>query len=223
MVYESKKKVVLANTVTNISDAYLELFRDVNYQNEDVLKELRDKPFFLIPKHQSWEDIIICAILTKSTIKKTPYYIMKDTLPSFLEYLGGLRIIRAKEIKQKELTREEKVQALLKAKEQKEQVYSLLAKLMIPNGARSNVLVSYIEGTRNFNKSYTLQKSDFSKLLDVQNKVGVNIPFIPLDIGYDNKKKNISVVVGDPLEVDNDKSSLDLLVNHFRKNIVLFD
>jgi hypothetical protein len=229
MTYKAKKIDCFATLVSNVVKLYCENKFNVYYENTHYLNEVKDNSFFLIPKHQSGLDILLCAALTRKELKKNPYYIMKDSLPGILEYLGGLRITRGSDLEiNEQLSKEEKRKLIEDAKKQKNEIYHLLTNLVLKKekDERGNIIVSYIEGTRKYKMSSKISKADFKSLQDVQQKSGISIPFCPLDIYYEDAKKagsDIILKVGKPIIIGNEKSDLEELVNHFRNNIELFE
>ena len=63
---------------------------NVKFDNVERLQDYMDKGFVMLPKHQSNWDIPLEGMLLKQSIGRYGNYVMKDSLPKVLQYLGGL-------------------------------------------------------------------------------------------------------------------------------------
>jgi len=193
----------------------LHSFYQVSYHNTDHLKPFKNKPFILLPKHQTLFDPALESILLHRAIRGRGNYLMKDSLPSFLEYFGAVKISRGKDVR----TCPDRRAAIKEAKLQRDEVEDYLCHLLRNN----EILVIHPEGTRTYKQPGTPNTSTLTRLLRIQKRVGKPIPFVPLDISYEQVYQpgsKIKLSVGTPIVVEDD--GLDQLVTHLVSEVSLF-
>jgi hypothetical protein len=232
--YQIKRKDWCANFGRGLCSAVLKILYDIEYKNIDRLKQLEDKGFVMLPKHQSWLDIPLEGMLLKEALDRCGNYIMKNSLPKWIfEPLGGISIIREKDMKNlvkhymkeyalsspemndAEIKRKAFKEAVKEANARKERVYNY----EIPNLlARNEIIVAHPEGTRYFKQLVKLEPGNINKLLKVQKQMGQQITFVPLEINYE--KSRIILNVKNPIQVkDND---LETLMKHLTHEVELW-
>ncbi|VVB77954.1 Uncharacterised protein [uncultured archaeon] len=215
--YKIRRKDFLVDVTIAASTFATSRYYDVSYKNLDRLKPLKEKGFVLLPNHQSNLDIIFEGLLLDKAIRRKANYIMKNTLPSAFEYLGGIRIIRGKDLN-KPISREEKKMELAKAKERRDYVLDVFYQLL----AKEEIIVLHSQGNRAYKKPYEPNSSNLKKFLTVQERLNNPIQFVPLAISYENIKQPFSKVVvnvGDPIRVPND--GIEMLSAHLMNEIHL--
>ena len=213
-----KKLDLLTDISMSILSQALNSFYNIEYENTERLYEYCDKGFVLLPKHQSNLDIILEGLLLKSSINRHGHYIMKDSLPGILEYVGGVPITRAREIKK--LPKEMRLEKIAEARKKSEEVYGKLANLLKLN----EIVVVHVEGKRQYQKKTKINTANVQSLLDMQKKVGERVTFFPLDIKYEDIKKfrsEILLKVGEPIKVGD--YGLEDLTYHLARNIELLE
>ncbi|MBU0667016.1 MAG: 1-acyl-sn-glycerol-3-phosphate acyltransferase [Nanoarchaeota archaeon] len=57
-------------------------------------------PALLLPKHNLVRDVPIEGIIIRNECRRRAYFVMKDTLPRLLDYAGGIRVRRSKDVKE---------------------------------------------------------------------------------------------------------------------------
>jgi len=213
-----KKIDLLTDLSLGILSEAIISFYNVMFEDTERLYDYHNRGFVLLPKHQSNLDILLEGILLKKSINRQGHYIMKDSLPSILEYVGGVPITRAREIKK--LPKEMRLEKVAEARQKREEVYGELANLLKLN----EIVVVHVEGKRHYQKKTKINRGNVQSLMDMQKKVGEQITFFPLDIKYqdiDKFRSNILLKVGEPIKVSDD--GLEDLTNHLAKNIELLE
>jgi len=222
-VYGDKKKEWLCEVGYTISSNFMHSVYSISYEGVEHLLPLKNKGFFLLPKHQSNYDVVLEGMLLKESIGRYANYIMKDSLPSFLEYLGGIGILKLRDLRSMLQTNDKKeLKAALKnAKEKREYVKGQMAHLL----RNDEIVVVHAEGARRYHELSHLRQrkpsANLFKLLQVQEKSGRNVPFVPLDIYYEDIGRlgsKISLKVGEPIITH----SLESLITHLSRHITLF-
>lgn len=171
----------------------------VTFENTNYLEPLRRSPLVLLPKHQLFLDILLEGMLLDKYQQRSGFFVMKDSLPSFLDYCGGIRIKREKDLKTKTLSDEQKRKALRDAQEQKKEVHNSMKKVLRHN----QVLVIHPEGTRHYKETGEINKSLLQILIKIQKELNLSIPFVPLSINYMGQpyfpRMKVSIDVKKPL------------------------
>lgn len=156
-------------------------------------------PALLLPKHQSYQDILIEGMFLKKA-DRYGNWVMKIGLPAVFEYIGGIGIMRAKDIiktKSKDRRRERAQKARIiegKAKDYTEWLYK-----------NNEIIVVHPEGTRKKGKVGNIQRYMIDFTRDVQNRLGIDIAVIPLGIEYESAWKpgsKVWVRAGEPIEAN---------------------
>lgn len=198
---------------------------DITYENTELLRPFADKGFVLFPKHQSWLDIPLEAVLLQNTIGKYAYYFMRDNVPlsSLLGPLGGIKVTRYQELKKRMRNADErnKMRLLNEAKERREHMNNTIP-YILENGG---VVVLHPEGERNFKKEVEIPPANLQRFLDAQKQLGYPITFFPLDFDYAGRKgfqirPSITVSVRNPIQAPDD--GLDQLIEHLVKEVTYF-
>ena len=217
VLYTSKRNDFLYNITVDALNVLLKTRYSINFENSEILKEFDNKGFVLMPKHQSLIDIILEGIILKKVIKRPANYIMKQSLPNFFEYFGGIKLTRQKDI-MKIKDRKQRKEGLMRAQKGKDYIYSVVQSLL----QQEEIVVIHPEGERNYKKVSKPKKSILKKLIAMQHKMMEPITFVPLDINYQNKFapfSNITLKVGKPLQTDD----ISTLEKHLINEIELFE
>ncbi len=200
--------------------AYLDFYYTINFRNTERLRQLDDKGFVMLPKHQSALDIILEGMLLKRVLGRYGNYVMKDSLPKWLEYIGGISIVQRPQLKRhinQAKDRNVKKQILNNAKERREYVYKMVENSLL----KDEIVVIHTEGKRAYKMPFEINIPNLRRLLNVQENIGKMIYFVPLNIKYEDKSKygsSIELIVGNQIRVAD--NGLDQLVEHLRKEIV---
>ncbi len=190
----------------------------VRYENLENLASVEDKGFVILAKHQHWHDIPIIGTALHKSLKRNANYPMADYLPAPFVLLGGIPIMRIKDVKKlsqsNKLGREEKIKLLEKAREVKNEFYGRKIPSLLK---QDEIVVLFPEGTRNFKTYGIISDSVLKKLVETQSLINKEIPFVPVDIHYEDLKKigsEIKIDIRKPVYVDDWKELKDeLLLN----------
>ena len=213
--YQDKRNDFFIDATVLACSLFTSIYYLPSYRNLQRLKPLKESGFVLLPNHQSNMDIIFEGITLHKAIQRKGYYVMKNSLPSFLDYLGGIRTIRRKDIVKPETKDDRKVE-LERAKKQREYVLDKLHQLL----SKEEIVVLHQQGNRAYKKPYEINLPNLKKLLITQTRLGRQIPFVPLTISYEDVLKPMTRViidVGNPIQVPD--NGLETLAEHLMKEI----
>ncbi len=173
---------------------------DVRYKG--IENSVLERAVYL-PKHQSSLDIFLMGELF-ANFQKNPYYVMKDELPKFLEFWGGIPITRLYDLylygdKKTKRYNRNSVQI---ARQKKKIAYDTISKLIKQN----EIIIYFPEGIRTFNRKGRIRAS---KLIDLINCCDAD--YIPVDIEYHEVKpfsffpfqRRIDVKIKKPIRTSN--------------------
>jgi hypothetical protein len=217
LVYENKRIDFFVDVALVCCSLATSMYYQTSYRNLNRLKPLRERGFVLLPNHQSNADILFEGIMLHKALGKKPHWVMKNGLPGIFDYVGGIRTIRRKDLG-KPMSREDKRMALERAKGQRDYVLDAIYQLL----SDEEVVILHQQGNRAYKKPYEINLPNLRKLLVVQERLGMQIPFVPLTISYEDVKQLFSKVivnVGNPIQVPN--NGLDALAEHLMKEIHL--
>ena len=197
---EVKRKDLLVNITRDMLSLGLHGFYNISYKNIDEISSLNERGFVLLPKHQHLIDIILEGIVLKKGLRRNGNYIMKESLPKILEHYGGVPIVRGKDIvKDSKASRKELIE---EAKKQRDKVIGTIRYFL----SVDEIVVIHPEGTRLYQRNGELNKPLLRNLVNMQNELGKEIPFVPLKIEYEKLGKpfsQITLTVGKPIYTDN--------------------
>ncbi|MBU1976159.1 MAG: hypothetical protein KKG59_07185 [Nanoarchaeota archaeon] len=77
----------------------MESFYDIEYRNLDRLEAMGDQAFFLLPKHQEYQDLLLEGAILQNVLGRLGNYLMKGELPRILSLYRGIFIDRPKDTK----------------------------------------------------------------------------------------------------------------------------
>jgi len=205
-LYESQIKPYAFHPVYFIANAYLGLYHKIHYEDKGILQDFKDQGFFLISKHQKRKDIPLESFILYKKAGRKGNYIMKDSIhplsKPILKRCGGIPIVRWKDLKKKyaHLSKEEQVRY---AKQVRGEVSQIMLDLIL----QDEVVVFHPEAERKSEQEFFLNLPVLKRLFilqkDYHELTGKPVPFIPLNIIYDDRKKFRSEVflrVGEPIQ-----------------------
>jgi len=212
-LYESRVKPGLVKKIVSSSSFLLNHSYDIACHDNHALDELKQKGFVMLPKHHRKLDIILTGIFLQETIRRYGHYIMKQSLPRFLEYVGGMPIYREKEMKKmmKKLTKkfgESEARRIMVpyAKQNNDALESNLVDLLV----QDHIVVLYPEAARNDIPEFEVRIPVMKNLLRLNEKyysrTGKQIPFVPLSIEYSHYgrfRSEILLNVAEPMLAEN--------------------
>jgi 1-acyl-sn-glycerol-3-phosphate acyltransferase len=86
-----KRKNWILDASYPIWNTYFSIIKNVTYEGEEHIPKVG--PALVVPKHQSYYDIPLEGILLQNN-GRYGNWIMKGSLPSVLDYWGGIRVAR---------------------------------------------------------------------------------------------------------------------------------
>jgi 1-acyl-sn-glycerol-3-phosphate acyltransferase len=209
---------------------------DLSIKNAERLEPLKGSPFFLVSNHQSLLDIPLAEIAVRSVLDRYLFFVMKASIPDFMQYLGGIKISRTQDVERVYGTikgRGEEIQKVREgAKLARANLYGDILPSLINSG---EAVVIYPQGQRvgineTSNLSTITPRSTLNHLLQVQERVqetrqdtGFRVPFVPFYINYTPSKKpgsKIIVDVGEPRTFEN--NGLCALIEHLVEYVPSF-
>jgi 1-acyl-sn-glycerol-3-phosphate acyltransferase len=141
----------------------------------------RQGPALLLPKHCAYRDIPIEGVILYRETRRYANYVMKMGLWGVFELLGGVKIVRPKDIRRLK-DREAKREEIRRARRANQRTLDYLAWLY----SRGEVIVSHPEGMRYQKVMGPIQKEIIEHLLQVEEQLGASIPLIPIGIQYES-------------------------------------
>lgn len=167
-----------AYKVVSISvDIFINLRYKIEYSGSENIPN--KGPILLLPKHQSIEDILIESIFLRKYCNRKGNWIMKSSLPGILDYIGGIKIKRPKDIR-KIKNREERRKVIIKARKDNKKIRDYV-EFLYKNG---EIVVVHPEGTRKKGMMGQLKMELINFTKQIQEKYNMVIPAIPVGIEY---------------------------------------
>ncbi len=191
VLYESRVKPCLVKIVVSCFRVGLHSFYSVSHNDNHFLEDLKNEGFVLLPKHHSWSDILLTGVFLQNIMGRYGHYVMKQSLPGWMEYLGGLPIYRERELKRKMGKfrqsgddSEARRMAVSYARENNDALENNIVDLLI----QDHIVVLYPEATRSDVSEFEVKLPVIKNILQMQEKyysrTGKFIPFVPLSIEY---------------------------------------
>jgi len=161
----------------------------------------RHGPALLLVKHRATRDsILLSAILYRHT-GRAGNYLMKGKPSglrnSLLEALGGIKVVRAKDIRKLKSRAEKKAQ-LIRAREFNRHSYDYITWLF----TQDEIVIAYPEGMFFGNRMGPVQSGVIKHTLVVEQDIKIQIPIIPIGIEYQSLRRPRSRAyfrIGSPL------------------------
>ena len=170
-------------------------------------------PVLLLPKHQTIADILIESIFLKKYCKRKGNWMMKSSLPGILDYIGGIKIKRPKDIR-KIKNREERMEVIIKAREDYKKIKDYTEFLY----KNREIVVVHPEGTRKKGEMGQLKTELINFTKQIQEKYNMIIPAIPIGIEYVKSfpKSKIYLRAGKTLDITR-PDLMDVLEQEIKK------
>ncbi len=136
-------------------------------------------PALILPKHHSYIDGVIVGYFIKKESSKYCYFFAKNTLPKWLEKLGGIKFITKSDFKKlsRRIGRE---QAKQFSKKINKKAYAKIEELLKNN----EIITMFPEGKLSAGKMSKLKISPFKYFEQMQKRISNPIPIIPVGIEY---------------------------------------
>ncbi len=161
----------------------------------------RQGPALLLPKHCAYRDILVEGVALHRLTQRYATYVMKVGLSGFLEWAGGVKIVRPKDLR-RIADRQQRRAQIRWARDKNEQTLNYLAWLY----RQGEVVVSHPEGMRYQDQMGVMQKEIVDHLMWVEERWEMRVPIIPIGLEYESYSKPGSRVffrVGEPMYTDN--------------------
>ncbi len=166
-------------------------------------------PVLLLPKHRAYRDILVEAVVLYRFTRRHANYVMKVGLYGILEWIGGVKIVRPKDIRRVK-DREARRAQIRWAREENQQTLNYLAWLY----RQGECIVSHPEGMRYQDTMGPLQREIVDHLLWVEREFDLRIPLIPVGLEYESlgePRSQIYFRVGEPIYSDRFGDQDDLI------------
>jgi 1-acyl-sn-glycerol-3-phosphate acyltransferase len=157
----------------------------------------REGPALLLPKHRAYRDIPFEGVVLYRYTGRQGNYVMKVGLWGVLELLGGVKIIRPKDLRRLK-DREARRAEIARAREANQRTVDYLSWLY----RQGEIVVSHPEGQRYRDGMGPLQKEIIEHLLQVERDLGRPIPMFPIGFQYESLCRpgaRVFFRVGEPL------------------------
>lgn len=178
----------------------------------------RSGPALLLPKHRAYRDILLEGIVLYRQTGRYASYVMKTGLYGILGLLGGVKIVRPKDIRRLK-DRQERRRHIEQARQRNQETMDYLAWLY----CHGEVVISHPEGQRNKDVLGGLQKEVIEQLIQTEKDYGLRIPMIPIGLEYESfgrPRARAFMRVGEPLYTDQFGDVIEL-VQALAKRIAL--
>lgn len=138
-------------------------------------------PALILPKHCAYRDILLEGVLLYRITRRYANYIMKVGLWGILEWMGGVKVERPKDLR-RIADREQRRAEIRRARAANQQMQDYLDGLY----QRGELIVSHPEGMRYQDELGPLQKGVVEHLVQAEERLGMRVPLIPVGLEYDS-------------------------------------
>jgi len=154
----------------------------------------------ILPKHCAYRDILVEGVVLHRYCGRFATYVMKVGLWGVLEALGGVKVIRPKDVRrlQDHQARREQIN---RARQLNQDTFDYLAWLY----EQGELVLSHPEGMRFQGGMGPLQKEIIDHLLQVERERGLRVPLLPIGLEYESFVRPLSRVfvrIDPPLHTD---------------------
>ena len=177
----------------------------------------REGPALILPKHCAYRDILLEGVLLYRFTRRYANYIMKVGLWGILELMGGVKVVRPKDIR-RIADREQRRAEIRRARAANQQMQAYLDGLY----QSGELVISHPEGMRYQDKLGPLQKEVVEHLVQAEERLGMRVPLIPIGLEYASYARpgaRVYFRVDEPLYADsfaNTNELMDHLGNRLR-------
>lgn len=173
-------------------------------------------PALILPKHCAYRDILLEGVLLYRITRRYANYIMKVGLWGMLEWMGGVKVERPKDIR-RIADREQRRAEIRRARAANQQMQDYLDGLY----QRGELVVSHPEGMRYQDELGPLQKGVVEHLVQAEKRLGMRVPLISIGLEYDSYARLGSRVyfrVDEPLYADS-FANINELMDHLSQRL----
>ncbi len=176
----------------------------------------RQGPALILPKHCAYRDILLEGVLLYRITRRYGNYIMKVGLWGILEWMGGVKVERPKDIR-RIADREQRRAEIQRARAANQQMQDYLDGLY----QHGELVVSHPEGMRYQDELGPLQKGVVEHLVQAEKRLGMRVPLISIGLEYDSYARLGSRVyfrVDEPLYADS-FANINELMDHLSQRL----
>lgn len=176
----------------------------------------RQGPALILPKHCAYRDILLEGVLLYRITRRYGNYIMKVGLWGILEWMGGVKVERPKDIR-RIADREQRRAEIRRARTANQQMQDYLDGLY----QHGELVVSHPEGMRYQDELGPLQKGVVEHLVQAEKRLGMRVPLISIGLEYDSYARLGSRVyfrVDEPLYADS-FANINELIDHLSQRL----
>lgn len=176
----------------------------------------RQGPALILPKHCAYRDILLEGVLLYRITRRYGNYIMKVGLWGILEWMGGVKVERPKDIR-RIADREQRRAEIQRARTANQQMQDYLDGLY----QHGELVVSHPEGMRYQDELGPLQKGVVEHLVQAEKRLGMRVPLISIGLEYDSYARLGSRVyfrVDEPLYADS-FANINELMDHLSQRL----
>ena len=176
----------------------------------------REGPALLLPKHCAYRDILLEGVLLYRITRRYANYVMKVGLWGILEWMGGVKVERPKDIR-RIADREQRRAEIRRARAANQQMQDYLDGLY----QRGELVVSHPEGMRYQDELGPLQKGVVEHLVQAEKRLGMRVPLIPIGLEYDSYAQpgaRVYFRVDEPLYADS-FANINGLMDHLGERL----
>lgn len=176
----------------------------------------RQGPALILPKHCAYRDILLEGVLLYRITRRYGNYIMKVGLWGILEWMGGVKVERPKDIR-RIADREQRRAEIRRARTANQQMQDYLDGLY----QHGELVVSHPEGMRYQDELGPLQKGVVEHLVQAEKRLGMRVPLISIGLEYDSYARLGSRVyfrVDEPLYADS-FADINELMDHLSQRL----
>lgn len=173
-------------------------------------------PALILPKHCAYRDILLEGVLLYRITRRYGNYIMKVGLWGILEWMGGVKVERPKDIR-RIADREQRRAEIQRARAANQQMQDYLDGLY----QHGELVVSHPEGMRYQDELGPLQKGVVEHLVQAEKRLGMRVPLISIGLEYDSYARLGSRVyfrVDEPLYADS-FANINELMDHLSQRL----
>jgi 1-acyl-sn-glycerol-3-phosphate acyltransferase len=168
----------------------------------------------ILPKHRAYRDILVEGVALYELTRRYATFVMKVGLYGVLEMMGGVKVIRPKDIRRLR-GRQERREHIRQARRYNQITLDYLSWLY----EQGELVISHPEGMRYQDAMGPLQKEVIEHLLEVEQARGLRVPIIPVGLEYESFRRPRSRVwmrVGAPLYADQfaDRQEIMAVLEH---------
>ena len=154
-------------------------------------------PALLLPKHRAYRDILVEGVVLYRLLGRYGNFVMKVGLYGVLEWVGGVKIVRPKDIRRIK-SRQARRAHIEWARQRNRETLDYLSWIY----ERGELVVSHPEGQRYEDTMGALQREVIDHLLASEEQLGIEIPVVPIGLEYASMSRpraELYVRVGEPV------------------------